>query len=235
VKSPGEPVVWECECDWSAGEEDERDRGAGGVEPVCAADLVVERLRRSVAQVQVAGGEDAFSGGASASVSKSSAQSCQARQGPAALAPGAEQRVPGHNFHHRCAAHASGRGYLAGLDQIHKLKYSTTVTDRLQPGHTVAAGSPARLLRGRSRVDAPRGRTGQGLAQSTRTRLRCSGIRRAWCPASHQGPDRSPGLTSSPAKRRSDYPDSGAPLPGARVGREKHDPRNPEVKSHDKA
>jgi len=57
--------MWDCECDRSAGEEDECECGLGGVEPVRAADdeldLVVQRLRPSVAQVQPAGGEDAFS------------------------------------------------------------------------------------------------------------------------------------------------------------------------------
>ena len=64
MKSHGEPVVWECECDWAAGEEDERECCAGGVESVGAADdqlrLVVERLRAGVAQPQAAGGEDAL-------------------------------------------------------------------------------------------------------------------------------------------------------------------------------
>src|SRR5450755_3669976 len=59
-----EPIVWECECDRAAGEEDERECGAGGVESVGAADdqlhLVVQRLRPGVAQPEAAGREDAL-------------------------------------------------------------------------------------------------------------------------------------------------------------------------------
>ena len=64
MKSRAEPVVWECECDRAAGEEDERERGAAGVESVGAGDdqfrLVVQRLGAGVAELQAAGVEDAF-------------------------------------------------------------------------------------------------------------------------------------------------------------------------------
>ena len=62
MKSHTEPVVRECQRAWAAGEEDERQGGAGGVKSVGAADdefrLVVERLRAGVAQLQAPGGED---------------------------------------------------------------------------------------------------------------------------------------------------------------------------------
>jgi len=56
--------VWECECDWPAGEVNEGEGGVGGVEPVGAADdqlyLVVECLCAGVAEFQAPGGEDAL-------------------------------------------------------------------------------------------------------------------------------------------------------------------------------
>jgi hypothetical protein len=62
VKSGERVFVWECKCDWSAGEVNERERGLGGVESVRPADdqfdLVVHRFCPSVAQVQPAGCED---------------------------------------------------------------------------------------------------------------------------------------------------------------------------------
>ena len=64
MKSLDESVVWECECDRAAGEEDERKRGACGVKSVGAADdqlhLVVQRLGAGVAQPQAPGIEDAL-------------------------------------------------------------------------------------------------------------------------------------------------------------------------------
>ena len=58
MKSHGESVVRECQCDRAAGEEDERQRGARGVKPEGASDdelhLVVERLRAGV--VNLTGG-----------------------------------------------------------------------------------------------------------------------------------------------------------------------------------
>jgi len=64
VRSREPAFVWEGECDWSAGEVDERERGVGGVESVGAADdeldLVVECFRSGVAEVQAPGGEDAL-------------------------------------------------------------------------------------------------------------------------------------------------------------------------------
>ncbi len=54
--------MWECECDRSAGEVNEGERGAGGVEPVRPTDdqlhLVVQGLRSGVAQLKTTGGED---------------------------------------------------------------------------------------------------------------------------------------------------------------------------------
>ena len=61
MKSREPLFVWERECDWSAGEVDERERerGAGGVESVGAADdqldLVVQRFGAGVAEIQAAG------------------------------------------------------------------------------------------------------------------------------------------------------------------------------------
>jgi len=40
--------VWECKCEWSAGEVNERERGLGGVEPVRAADDQLGRYRRGL-------------------------------------------------------------------------------------------------------------------------------------------------------------------------------------------
>ena len=64
MKSQGEPVVGECQCDRAAREEDERQRGSGGVESVRASDdqfhAVVERLGAGVAELQPSGGEDAL-------------------------------------------------------------------------------------------------------------------------------------------------------------------------------
>jgi len=54
--------VWKREFDWSAGEVDERERGACGVESVGAADdqldLVVQRFRAGVGELEPSGGED---------------------------------------------------------------------------------------------------------------------------------------------------------------------------------
>ena len=62
MKSGELRFVWEREFDWPAGEVDERERGASGVESVGAAhdqlDLVVQCLRSGVAELQASGGED---------------------------------------------------------------------------------------------------------------------------------------------------------------------------------
>jgi len=64
VKSRERLFVWECECDRSAGEVNECERGLGGVEPEGAADdqlhFVVLRLCPGVAQLQPPGGKDAL-------------------------------------------------------------------------------------------------------------------------------------------------------------------------------
>ena len=64
MKSPGGSFVWKGEGDRSAGQEDERERGFCGVEPVGAPDdqfaLLFSASARAFAEIQAAGGEDAL-------------------------------------------------------------------------------------------------------------------------------------------------------------------------------
>ena len=75
-----------------------------------------------------------------------------------------------------------GASYLAGLDQIHKLKYSTTATVLIVIGFNLVMlwllEVAARLLRGRPRLDPSCDRACQGVGQPTRTRLRGTRVRR---------------------------------------------------------
>ena len=84
-----------------------------------------------------------------------------------------------------------GASYLAGLDEIHKLNHSTTVTvllgDRIRPGHALAARGPARQLRDRTGLDAPCDRASQGLRLPPCTHVRCEGTHPVRRTDHHQG------------------------------------------------
>ena len=91
-----------------------------------------------------------------------------------------------------------GASYLAGLDQIHKLKYSTTVTVLIVIGFNLVMlwllrGS-ARQLPGRPGMDTTRDRSSQDLGQPPRTRVRGARTRRGRHTPDHQGPDRAAGM-----------------------------------------
>ena len=67
--------------------------------------------------------------------------------------------------------------------------------DRLQPRDALAARGPARLLRGRSRLDTSRDRPSQGLGQPTRTHVRSARVRGDRRATDHQGHHRAGQLT----------------------------------------
>ena len=87
-----------------------------------------------------------------------------------------------------------GASYLAGLNEIHKLKYSTTGDragrDRLQPGDDVAARGPPGVIPGRSGVDSAGDQASQTLGEPACPHVCREGIRRRGGPAGHQGPHR---------------------------------------------
>ena len=87
-----------------------------------------------------------------------------------------------------------GASYLAGLHQIHKLKYSTTATVLLvvgfNLGDAVAARGPPGVLPGCSRLDAAGDRESQTLGEPARPHVCRPGIHRRGGAADHQGRSR---------------------------------------------
>ena len=75
-----------------------------------------------------------------------------------------------------------GASYLAGLHEIHKLKYSTTATVLLVIGFNLVMlwllEVPLGVIPGRSRVDASRDRASQRLGEPARAHVRREGIHR---------------------------------------------------------
>jgi hypothetical protein len=103
---------------------------------------------------------------------------------------GSWQGVRADHVRDRALLTLPGASYLAGLDEIHKLNYSTTATVLLIVGFNVVMLWRSRLRSSASRslrLDPARDRSRQGVGEPTRTRLRGAWIRRSRSTADHQG------------------------------------------------